>query len=181
MTNIPNILTGFRFAVIPVLAILLMVPQHASVEVAAFGVFVVAAVTDFFDGYLARKLGAETVLGKLLDPLADKVLVITALIMLIPLGKIPAIASLVIISREVIITGLRGLAASSGIIVPAGMLGKIKSTLQYLGVGVLLLPVIITGQYEIGRVLVYISLVMALWSGIDYCYRLREVLFKAAE
>ncbi|HBH28197.1 MAG TPA: CDP-diacylglycerol--glycerol-3-phosphate 3-phosphatidyltransferase, partial [Desulfofustis sp.] len=112
---------------------------------------------------------------------ADKVLVITALIMLIPLGKIPAIASLVIISREVIITGLRGLAASSGIIVPAGMLGKIKSTLQYLGVGVLLLPVIITGQYEIGRVLVYISLVMALWSGIDYCYRLREVLFKAAE
>lgn len=180
LPSLPNILTGFRFALIPVLALLFMVHQSTAVEMATFWVFVLAAVTDFVDGYLARKYQAETVLGKLMDPLADKALVTTVLIMLIPLGKIPAVVSLIIICREIIVTGFRGLAATSGIVVAAGMLGKIKSNLQYFGLGFLIFPLGVLPvpyQHEIGRVLIYFSLVMAVWSAVDYFYRLRRLFF----
>jgi CDP-diacylglycerol---glycerol-3-phosphate 3-phosphatidyltransferase len=183
LLTLPNILTGFRFALIPVLMVLFMIQQTVAVELAAFVVFVLAALTDFADGYLARKYKAETVLGKLMDPLADKALVTTALIMLIPLGKIPAAVSLVIICREIIVTGFRGLAATSGKVVAAGMLGKIKSNLQYFGLGFLIFPLGVLPvpfQHEIGRVLIYASLVMAVWSAFDYFYKLRAVFQETA-
>ena len=178
LATLPNILTGIRFALIPVLVVFFCIEQTKIAELCAFLLFLTAALTDFADGYLARKYGMETVLGKLMDPLADKVLVTTVLIMLIPLGKLPALASLIIICREIIVTGFRGFAATTGKVVAAGMLGKIKSNLQYFGLGFLIFPLNVLPvpfQYEIGRALIYASLVMAVWSAFDYFYKLRSI------
>ena len=176
--TLPNIFTGLRFALIPVLIVLFSVEQTITIGLVTFFVFVFAALTDFVDGYFARKYKSETTLGKLMDPLADKVLVATALIMLIPMGRIPAWVCLLIICREIIITGFRGLAASTGVVVSAGQMGKIKSTFQYFGIGFLVFPLgILSVPYlhQIGQILLYISLVMAIWSGIDYFYNLRSI------
>jgi CDP-diacylglycerol--glycerol-3-phosphate 3-phosphatidyltransferase len=178
MANLPNILTGSRFAMVPVLIALFSVGQTRGVGLATFCVFSLAALTDFVDGYFARKYKIETTLGKLMDPLADKVLVTTALIMLIPLGRIQAWVCLLIICREIIITGFRGLAASTGIVIPAGWTGKIKSNFQYFGLGFLIFPVDILPYpylHQTGRFLLYLSLVMAIWSGMDYFYNLRHI------
>lgn len=181
LLNVANLLTGFRFALIPVLIVFFMVEQTTGAQLWACGIFTLAALTDFADGYVARKYDTESVFGKLMDPLADKVLVVAALIMLIPLGKLPAVVSLVIICREIIVTGFRGLAATSGKVVAAGMLGKIKSNLQYFGLGFLIFPegvLPVPYQYEIGRLLIYASLVMAIWSAIDYFYKLRSIFLE---
>lgn len=178
MVTLPNILTGLRFAMIPVLIVLFSIEQTTVIGLTTFLVFSFAALTDLVDGYFARKYQSETILGKLMDPLADKVLVTTALIMLIPMGRISAWVCLLIICREIIITGFRGLAASTGVVVPAGQIGKIKSNFQYFGIGFLIFPLgVIPVPYlhEIGRILIYLSLVMAIWSGIDYFYNLRSI------
>ncbi|OGR15628.1 MAG: CDP-diacylglycerol--glycerol-3-phosphate 3-phosphatidyltransferase, partial [Desulfobacterales bacterium GWB2_56_26] len=138
--SVPNLLTGFRFALIPVLIVLFSVPQNSRIELWSFIVFSVAALTDLVDGWIARRCRIETVLGKLMDPLADKALVTTALVMLIPLGKIAAWVCLLIICREIIVTGFRGLAATTGRVVAAGSIGKLKSNFQYIGLGFLIFP-----------------------------------------
>jgi CDP-diacylglycerol--glycerol-3-phosphate 3-phosphatidyltransferase len=178
LVTLPNILTGLRFALIPVLIVLFSVEQTRSIGLVTFSVFVFAALTDLVDGYFARKYKSESTLGKLMDPLADKVLVTTALIMLIPMGRVPAWVCLLIICREIIITGFRGFAASAGVVVAAGQIGKIKSNFQYFGISFLLFPLgVLPVPYlhEIGQILLYISLVMAIWSGIDYFYNLRSI------
>jgi len=178
LVTLPNIFTGLRFAMIPVLIVLFSVEQTTAIGLVTFFAFVFAALTDFVDGYFARKYNSETTLGKLMDPLADKVLVATALIMLIPMGRVPAWVCLLIICREIIITGLRGLAASTGVVVSAGQMGKIKSGFQYFGIGFLIFPLGVLPVpylYQIGQILLYISLVMAIWSGIDYFYSLRNI------
>lgn len=183
LVTLPNLLTGFRFALIPVLIVLFSVQQTFAVELWSFLIFVIAAITDFVDGYVARKYESVTVLGQLMDPLADKVLVTTALVMLIPLGKISAAVSLLIICREIIITGFRGLAATTGKVVPAGKIGKHKSNLQYFGLGFLICPVglfPVPYQIEIGTVLIYGSLFLAIWSAIDYFYKLRTIFIETA-
>jgi len=178
VVTLPNILTGLRFALVPVLMVLFSVEQTVAIGLGTFFVFTFAALTDLVDGYFARKYQSETVLGQLMDPLADKVLVTTALIMLIPMDRVPAWVCLLIVCREIIITGLRGLAASTGVVVPAGFMGKIKSNFQYFGIGFLIFPLgILPVPYlhQIGQILLYISLVMAIWSGIDYFYNLRHI------
>ncbi len=182
LVTVPNMLTGFRFALIPVLIVLLSIEQSFGVELATFIIFLVAAATDFVDGYFARKYQAETVLGKLMDPLADKVLVTTILVMLIPCGKMNAVVCLLIICREIIVTGFRGLAATTGKVVAAGQLGKIKSNFQYFGLGFLLCPLglfPVPYQHEIGTFLIYCSLLLAIWSAIEYFYKLRTIFFEA--
>lgn len=184
LITLPNILTGLRFALIPVLLVFFSVEQDARVGLITFSVFTFAALTDLVDGYFARKYHCETVLGKLMDPLADKVLVATALIMLIPLGRIPAWVSLLIICREIVITGLRGLAASTGVVVPAGQAGKIKSNFQYFGLGCLIFPSgVLPFPYlhQVGMGLLYVSLVLAIWSGVDYFYNLRSIFQETAK
>jgi len=183
-SSLPNILTAFRFALIPVLIVLFSVKQTTMVELACFIVFSVAALTDLVDGWLARRYHIETVLGKLMDPLADKVLVTTALIMLIPLGKITAWVSLLIICREIIVTGLRGLAATTGKVVAAGRVGKLKSNFQYFGLGFLIFPLGVLPvpyQHEIGTLLIDISLILAIWSATVYAYRLRAIFSETAK
>lgn len=179
----PNYLTGARFAMIPLMVFLLSLEQTTVIAFSAWAVFALAAFTDWLDGYLARRFDCETAFGKLMDPLADKLLVTAALIMLIPLGMIPAWICLIIIGREIFITGLRGLAATTGKVVAAGNLGKIKSNFQYYGIGFLIFPLglwPIPYQHEIGNVLIYISVVLSIWSAANYTYALRDIFVETS-
>ncbi len=178
MRHLPNLITAGRLFLTGLLAVLLMFEQKTGIAFVCCGVFTFAAATDWVDGYLARRFKAVTTLGKLMDPLADKLLVATALIMLIPLDRLPAWVSLVILSREMLVTGLRAAASSSGIVVAASGLGKIKSVMQYIGLGTLIFPLgvlPVPDLYQIGRIIVYVALVLTVWSGLDYFYKLREV------
>ncbi len=184
MQNLPNLITAFRLVLTALLAILLMLEQSTGIAFLGCLLFTLAATTDWVDGYLARRFEAVTTLGKLMDPLADKLLVATALIMLIPLERLPAWIALVILSREMLVTGLRGMASASGIVVAASGLGKVKSTLQYIGLGTLIFPVgllPIPYLHQIGLAVVYVALVLTLWSGFDYFYKLRQVFLVKEE
>ena len=115
-----------------------------------------------------------------MDPLADKVLVATALIMLIPSGKLPAWMVLLILAREIVITGLRSVASTSGIVVAASTLGKFKSITQYIGLGFLIFPlgVLPFPVHKIGLIIMYFALFITLWSGGDYFYKLRRIFLE---
>jgi len=178
LVTLPNILTAYRFAVVPFLLLCLLPGVDQWTEMVAFILFLTAALTDLADGYFARKQKSETVLGKLMDPLADKVLVAVALIMLIPIGRVPAWASFLILARELVVTGLRGVAASSGIVVAASRMGKIKSVLQYIALCVLIFPpglLPIPFLHDAGLNILYVSVLLTIWSGFDYFYRFQKV------
>ncbi len=182
--TVPNLLTGYRFAIVPVLLFLLQSGMGNMVALLAFFLFLTGALTDLADGYLARKHKIESVLGKLMDPLADKMLVATPLIMLIPMDRIPAWVSLLIISRELAVTGLRGLAAASGIVVSASGLGKVKSVFQYTALCILIFPAAllpIPYLHELGRIILYVSLLLTLWSGFDYFLRLQYIYLNTSD
>ncbi len=179
--TVPNILTGYRFLIVPVILFLLRPGMGDAIALATFFLFLSGALTDLADGYLARKYGIESVLGKLMDPLADKMLVATPLIMLIPMGRIPAWVSLIIISRELAVTGLRGLAAASGIVVSASGLGKVKSIFQYTALCILIFPLGLLPLpflHDLGRIILYVSLLLTVWSGFDYFVRLKNIYLK---
>lgn len=179
--TLPNVITGSRFVLAAILAYMLMLEQTVWMGFFSWLVFAVAAVSDWVDGYFARLYQSETVLGKLMDPLADKVLVATALIMLIPLGRLPAWVALVIICRELMVTGLRGIAASSGIVVKASSLGKWKSTIQYLGLGTLIFPLTffpLPFLHDLGLWIVYVSVLLTIWSGFDYFFKLKQIFME---
>lgn len=178
IAHVPNILTGYRFVAAPLLLFCLYPGAETWVNLLGFALYSSAALTDFVDGYIARKYKVESVLGKLMDPLADKVLVLAALVMLIPLGRMPAWIAFLILSRELIVTGLRGVAASSGLVIAASKLGKWKSVVQILALGTLMFPlgiIPISFLHEIGLVLLYIALFLTIWSGVDYFYRFQKV------
>lgn len=178
IATIPNLLTAYRFAVVPFLLLCFQPGAGHGVSLLAFALFLSAAFTDLADGYYARKHKIETVLGKLMDPLADKVLVSSALVMLIPMDRIPAWVSFLIIARELCITGLRGVAASSGIVVAASRLGKFKSIAQYTALCILIFPLgvlPIPYLHHLGLTILYLSLVLTLWSGFQYFYRFKQV------
>lgn len=179
--NLPNSITGGRFLLAATLMLLLMQEQTLTVALCAWLAFTLAAVSDWIDGYFARRYQSVTVLGKLMDPLADKVLVTTALVMLVPLGRIPAWMVLIILVRELVVTGLRGVASSMGIVVAASPMGKLKSTTQYLGLGTLIFPetlLPIPNLHTIGTAIMYVALVVTVWSGIEYFYKLRRVFLE---
>ena len=121
--NLPNILTLARIGAVPVMVVLLScdTPEAGIWAAAVFGL---ASITDWLDGYLARRWEIVTILGKFLDPLADKLIVMASLIMFIPLGRVPAWAVFVILAREMVITGLRSIASAEGIVIAASDLGK---------------------------------------------------------
>lgn len=176
--NIPNIMTMGRIAAIPV--ILWLIDRGTPVDgVYAALVYSAAAITDLLDGMIARRMGIVSVLGKFLDPLADKLLVTAALIWMVPMGRIPEWAVIVLISREISITGLRSIASSEGVVISAGDGGKSKTALQMVGILCLIigypyhidLGIIDLGVVDlviVGRALVYISLIFSLSSAIEY-------------
>ncbi|MBW2452317.1 MAG: CDP-diacylglycerol--glycerol-3-phosphate 3-phosphatidyltransferase, partial [Deltaproteobacteria bacterium] len=136
--NLPNLITLARITAVPAVVLLMLSPSRENSMWAA-AIFGVAAVTDFIDGWLARKWGVVTVLGKFLDPLADKLIVMAALIMLIPHDRAPAWAVILILSREMIVTGLRSIASSEGIVIDASNLGKYKTIYQMVAIPGLML------------------------------------------
>jgi CDP-diacylglycerol--glycerol-3-phosphate 3-phosphatidyltransferase len=158
-------------AAIPVILVLLTMPATVKSLNTAFFVLLLASLTDYFDGILARRHNMVTSVGKLLDPLADKLLTSAVLIMLIPMGKVSAWFVFLIIGREMTITGLRSIAASHGLILKASRMGKNKMLSQTIGLHFLLLS-IPKMQYlldKIGLFFLWVSLILGFWSARDYC------------
>ena len=127
--NVPNVLTLVRIVAVPVLVVALLGAIPGGDALAA-AVFALAAVTDGLDGYIARSRGSVTTFGKLMDPLADKLLIVAALVSLVSLDRLEAWVAMVIISRELAVTGLRSIAAERGVVISASWLGKVKTALQ---------------------------------------------------
>ena len=177
MFTLPNVLTLIRIAFIPVLFVVLFFPGKLASLFAAV-LFMIASLTDFFDGFLARRRNSVTRLGKVLDPLADKLLISVCLIMLISVHQIPAWAVVIIVAREMAITGLRGAAAVEGLVIPAETLGKRKAAIQVMAVFFLLLhyQYFHVDSHQIGMVLLYVALLLTVWSGMVYFYRFSCVI-----
>ena len=175
--NLPNSLTLFRVACIPVLVLLLFFPHKATSFVAAL-VFALASISDLLDGFLARRQQLVTTFGKFLDPLADKLIVSAALIMLIPLGRAPAWMVVVIVGRELAITGLRSMAVSEGKVISADALGKKKMVFQIVAILGLLLHYDYFGinLHAVGMFFLWLAVILTLWSGFNYFRRFWDVL-----
>jgi CDP-diacylglycerol--glycerol-3-phosphate 3-phosphatidyltransferase len=165
----PNVLTGARVAAIPVVMALLFFPGPLPSFLGAL-CFMLAGATDFLDGFLARRRSLVSRLGKFMDPLADKLLVSAALIMLIPLGRAPAWIAFLIIGRELAVTGLRGLAATEGIILAPDRWAKAKTLLQMMSLTALILhyPYVGIDFHELGTALLWLALLATLISGASY-------------
>jgi CDP-diacylglycerol--glycerol-3-phosphate 3-phosphatidyltransferase len=171
--NLPNFLTVVRILLIPVFVVLFSDPTPDR-SLAAAVVFVVAAVTDLLDGYLARRHSQITRLGRLLDPIADKLLVLSGLILLVQFERVAAIVAILIIAREVAVTGVRAIAAAQGIIIEAETTGKYKMVVQVVAIVFLLLEDGVLPAswhpHEIGTWLLYAALALALYSGNRYLW-----------
>lgn len=176
--NLPNMLTMARIVIIPVVMWLIERGTPKDCVIAAM-VYSAAAITDLLDGWLARKMNVVSVLGKFLDPLADKLLVMAALVWMVPMGRIPEWAVVLLIAREISITGLRSIASSEGVVIAAGESGKSKTALQMVGILCLILGFpyhlslgfIDLGRVDlvyVGRALIYISLVFSVTSAVEY-------------
>jgi CDP-diacylglycerol---glycerol-3-phosphate 3-phosphatidyltransferase len=176
--NLPNLLTMGRVAIIPVVLWLLGRGTPKDCAWAAI-VYSAAAITDLLDGYLARRMNVVSVLGKFLDPLADKLLVMASLVWMVPMGRIPEWAVVLLLAREISVTALRSIASSEGVVIAAGEGGKSKTALQMIGIVALIigypyhldLGIIDLGIVDlvhVGRWLVYISLIFSITSAFQY-------------
>lgn len=175
LTNLPNILTLLRILLIP--AVLVFIDNESPLRsFFASALYAASALTDFIDGYLARKWNQITLLGKFLDPLADKILVMATLVWMVPLGRIDAWLVVLLLARELSITGLRSVASSEGLVISARQLGKRKTALQMVGILCLIIhfryPILFLGAYvdfhQVGLYTIYISLVFSIFSAIEY-------------
>ncbi|WP_088005985.1 CDP-diacylglycerol--glycerol-3-phosphate 3-phosphatidyltransferase [Indiicoccus explosivorum] len=187
--NIPNKITVSRILLIPVFMILVladfgwgrMTLFGAEMSVSQFAgalLFIIASVTDWVDGYYARKYNLVTNMGKFLDPLADKLLVSAALIILVEMGYAPSWVVIIIISREFAVTGLRLLLVEGGEVVAASSLGKIKTWTQIVAISALLLNNTVFTLLDIpfAEIMLYVALFFTVWSGWDYFSKNRQVL-----
>jgi CDP-diacylglycerol--glycerol-3-phosphate 3-phosphatidyltransferase len=170
--NLPNIITLIRISVVPFLFILLTEPGEFWSLILAI-LFALASITDMLDGYLARKYNMITTMGKFLDPLADKLIVNTAMILMIPIGRIPAWIVAVTIIRDLIVDGIRSIASSEGLYIQASTLGKQKTIAQLFAVTALMVwyPFLGINSYIVGMALLYIALLLTIYSGLDYLVR----------
>ena len=170
--NLPNALTVLRILAVPVLVVALVDETPNGDTIAAI-VFALAAFTDGLDGYIARRREQVTTFGKLMDPLADKLLIVAALISLVSLDRIAAWVAMVIIARELAVTGLRGIAADRGVVIAASWLGKLKTLLQVIAIFALILldPIPVWAD-----VLLYVAVAVTVISGADYFFGVHRKL-----
>lgn len=174
--NIPNSLTILRIILVPIFVFFLLVRLPYGDYLAAL-VFTVAALTDSLDGYLARKWKQVTKLGIILDPVADKLLITAALVSLVELGQIPGWIVIIILGREFAVSGLRAVKAEEGVIIPASILGKIKTASQIIAVILIILQNSYLHLIEIplGKWAMYFAVVITIVSGFEYFYRFKSV------
>ncbi len=195
--NLPNRLTLLRVCMIP---FIIVIPMISSLKAnILFGgvnlsdlivliIFIIASFTDFLDGYIARKNNIVTDFGKFMDPLADKLLVFSAFVVLMELGRIPGWIVMIIIAREFLVMGIRVLAAGNQVVIAASMLGKLKTNSQMLAVIILLLnnyPFTLIaglnygdGQNIIGTAILYLAAILTIVSGVDYFIKNKDVILK---
>ena len=165
--NLPNKLTTMRMALVPVFIVLYLMDYH----------FIAASLTDFLDGHLARKHNLVTNFGKIMDPLADKLLVTSALVCMVQTGVVPGWMVIVILAREFAITGLRSVAASEGVVIAAAWSGKIKTVTQMIAIIFLLIG---NWPFELisvpfAQIMLWIAVIMTVFSGAEYIYKSREL------
>ncbi len=173
--NAANKLTLFRIALVPVFLVFMLTDFVPFSRWIACGIFCVATVTDKLDGTIARKYNMITNFGKFMDPIADKLLVTSALICLTASGELPAWATVIIVAREFAISGVRLVASENGVTVAASFWGKAKTVSQMVMIIVMLADISFTEGIE--KVLLYISLILTVISGIDYIIKNRKVIF----
>jgi CDP-diacylglycerol--glycerol-3-phosphate 3-phosphatidyltransferase len=173
--NLPNKLTLFRVILIPVFVVFMLVSVTGDTDKwIALAIFIIASLTDLLDGKIARKYNLITDFGKFMDPLADKLLVCSAMICLVSLGKIPAWIVIVIIAREFIISGFRLIAADNGRVIAASYWGKFKTTFQM--VMVILMIADIPQLYILTQIIMYVALVLTVISLVDYLVKNKDVM-----
>ena len=171
--NLPNQLTMARMIAVPIFILVYLMGYNIPAAI----IFILASFTDFLDGYLARKHNLVSNFGKIMDPLADKLLVISALVCMVELGIVAGWMVIVILAREFTVTGLRTVAAAQGIVIAAGMTGKIKTVLQMIAVPLLLLenwPFYMIGL-PVDQIFLWASVIMTIVSGTEYVYQNRKV------
>ncbi len=178
--NLPNKLTILRIVIIPLFVLFLYVDigDNMNSYIAAL-LFIVASLTDLLDGKIARKYNLVTNFGKFMDPLADKLLVCSALIALVDIEKLAGWIVIIIIARDFIINGLRVLAADNGIVIAASYWGKLKTTCQMIMIVLLIVDLDIPYMYVINNFFVYIALILTIISLFDYIYKNYKVLMKS--
>ena len=176
MLNLPNWLTVTRIFLVPLVVVIILTKPQFSIgetaidnETLGVAVFLLAALTDFLDGYLARKRNEETTLGKLLDPIADKLLISAAFISLVEVGVAPAWMVVIVVGREFAVTGLRSVAISQGIAVGASVWGKYKTVSQVIAVVLLIIGRKYLGAYAfLGQLALWAVVILAVLSAADY-------------
>jgi len=173
--NVPNVLTVLRILAVPVLVVALL-DETPNGDLIAAIVFALAALSDGLDGYIARRRRSVTTFGKLMDPLADKLLIVAALIALVSLERLAAWIAMVIIAREIAVTGLRGVAAEKGVVIAASWLGKVKTSLQVAAIFALIIWDPAPAAVD---VLVYAAVAVTVISGADYFFGLRRRIAEA--
>ena len=188
--NLPNRITLFRMFLIPIIVIIDLIPSLREIEFFGYltlaniimvGVFAIGAISDFFDGYLARKHNLVTSFGKFMDPLADKLLVFTLLILLLKQNNVLAPwVVIVMLAREFVVSGLRMLAAEKGEVIAAGLLGKIKTNIQFLLIILLLLfgETNIHLVWIVNYIVMFAAVILTLWSGVDYVIKGKDIIFE---
>jgi CDP-diacylglycerol--glycerol-3-phosphate 3-phosphatidyltransferase len=170
--NLPNVLTVFRILLVPVLVAALL-SEAGSGDVLAAIVFVIASFTDALDGWIARRKRIESTFGKLMDPLADKLLVVAAIVSLVALNRLSAVVAMVIIAREFAVTGLRQLAMEEGHVIPASIWGKLKTVTQ---IAMVLVLIIVDERTLAVDILIWVTVVVTVASGADYFFNFRNLL-----
>ena len=175
--NLPNVLTVIRILLVPVLVVALLDKTGGGDLLAAI-VFAAASLTDAIDGWLARSRGSVTTFGKLMDPIADKLLIVAALVALVSLGRLEAWVAMVIIAREFAVTVLRvAVGSQQGVVIPAGQFGKLKTVLQ---VAMVICVIAVHGHPLWLDLLIYATVIVTVLSGADYFFGLRRRLAEAA-
>ena len=172
--NLANKITYLRLLLIPIFVIVFYL---GTTGVIISGIiFIVAALTDFFDGYIARKRNEVTTVGSFLDPLADKILTMAAFVLLATIGLIPAWSVILILAREFMVNGLRFIAAEKKIVISASFLGKVKTMSQLIAIAFLLFSPLNTTVFLIGIIVYWVAVVATVVSGVEYIYQGRELL-----
>jgi CDP-diacylglycerol---glycerol-3-phosphate 3-phosphatidyltransferase len=173
--NLPNVLTVLRIMLVPVVVVALLGNTPAG-DVLAAVVFALASLTDFVDGRLARARGSITTFGKLMDPLADKLLIIAALLSLVSLNRLEAWVAMVIITRELVVTMLRLGATQAGVVIAASIFGKVKTCMQ---IAAILALIAVHGEPLWVSLLLYATVAVTVLSGLDFIFGLRRQLQQA--